>query len=76
MSNDNLGVTVTKIIEPKLLGVFKAHNVYLCTGTWTIRINNLSNVLFLLITIIIIVNGNTLGLFLDPHADPVKGTVS
>ncbi len=28
------GVTVTKIIEPKLLGVFKAHNVYLCTGKY------------------------------------------
>jgi hypothetical protein len=28
------GVTVTKIIEPKLLGVFKAHNVYLCHGKY------------------------------------------
>ncbi len=28
------GVTVQKIIEPKLLGVFKAHNVYLCTGKY------------------------------------------
>ena len=28
------GVTVTKIIEPKLLGVFKAHNVYLCNGKY------------------------------------------
>ena len=28
------GVTVTRIIEPKLLGVFKAHNVYLCTGKY------------------------------------------
>ncbi len=28
------GVTVTKIIEPKLLGVFKVHNVYLCTGKY------------------------------------------
>ena len=28
------GVTVQKIIEPKLLGVFKAHNVYLCHGKY------------------------------------------
>ena len=28
------GVTVQKIIEPKLLGVLKAHNVYLCTGKY------------------------------------------
>ena len=28
------GVTVQKIIEPKLLGVFKAHNVYLCHGMY------------------------------------------
>ena len=28
------GITVQKIIEPKLLGVFKAHNVYLCTGKY------------------------------------------
>ena len=28
------GVTVQKIIEPKLLGVFNAHNVYLCTGKY------------------------------------------
>ena len=28
------GVTVTKIIEPKLLGVFEAHNVYLCHGKY------------------------------------------
>ena len=28
------GVTVTKIIEPKLLGVHKAHNVYLCHGKY------------------------------------------
>jgi len=28
------GVTVTKIIEPKLLGVFKSHNVYLCHGKY------------------------------------------
>ena len=28
------GVTVQKIIEPKLLGVFNAHNVYLCHGKY------------------------------------------
>ncbi len=28
------GVNVQKIIEPKLLGVFKTHNVYLCTGKY------------------------------------------
>ena len=28
------GVTVTKIIEPKLLGVHKAHNVWLCHGKY------------------------------------------
>jgi hypothetical protein len=28
------GVTVTKIIEPKLLGVFETHNVYLCHGKY------------------------------------------
>ncbi len=28
------GVTVQKIIEPKLLGVFKTYNVYLCTGKY------------------------------------------
>ena len=28
------GITVQKIIEPKLLGVFKAHNVYLCHGKY------------------------------------------
>ncbi len=28
------GVTVQKIIEPKLLGVHKAHNVYLCHGKY------------------------------------------
>jgi hypothetical protein len=28
------GVTVTKIIEPKLLGVFESHNVYLCHGKY------------------------------------------
>jgi topoisomerase IA-like protein len=26
--------TVQKIIEPKLLGVFKTYNVYLCTGKY------------------------------------------
>ena len=28
------GVTVTKIIEPKLLGVHKEHNVWLCHGKY------------------------------------------
>ena len=28
------GVTVQKIIEPKLLGVFEAHNVWLCHGKY------------------------------------------
>ena len=28
------GVTVQKIIEPKLLGVHKTHNVYLCHGKY------------------------------------------
>ena len=28
------GITVTKIIEPKLLGVHKAHNVWLCHGKY------------------------------------------
>ncbi len=28
------GVTVQKIIEPKLFGVFKVHNVYLCNGKY------------------------------------------
>ena len=28
------GATVQKINEPKLLGVFKTHNVYLCTGKY------------------------------------------
>ena len=28
------GVTVTKIIEPKLLGVHNAHNVWLCHGKY------------------------------------------
>ena len=28
------GVTVQKIIEPKLLGVHKVHNVYLCHGKY------------------------------------------
>jgi topoisomerase IA-like protein len=28
------GVTVTKIIEPKLLGVHKTYNVYLCHGKY------------------------------------------
>ncbi len=28
------GVTVQKIFEPKFLGVFKTHNVYLCHGKY------------------------------------------
>ena len=38
------GVTVQKIIEPKLLGVHKAHNVYLCHGKYGeyLRYNSLN----------------------------------
>ena len=38
------GVTVTKIIEPKLLGVHKAHNVWLCYGKYGeyLRYNSLN----------------------------------
>ena len=38
------GVTVTKIIEPKLLGVHKTHNVWLCYGKYGeyLRYNSLN----------------------------------
>ena len=38
------GVTVTKIIEPKLLGVHNAHNVWLCHGKYGeyLRYNSLN----------------------------------
>ena len=38
------GVTVTKIIEPKLLGVHKEHNVWLCHGKYGeyLRYNSLN----------------------------------
>ena len=38
------GVTVQKIIEPKLLGVYKDHNVYLCHGKYGdyLRYNSLN----------------------------------
>ncbi len=38
------GVTVTKIIEPQLLGVHKAHNVWLCHGKYGeyLRYNSLN----------------------------------
>ena len=32
MSNDNLGVTVTKIIEPQQLGVYHDKIIYICYG--------------------------------------------
>ena len=38
------GVTVQKIIEPKLLGVHKTHNVWLCYGKYGeyLRYNSVS----------------------------------
>ena len=38
------GITVQKIIEPKLLGVHNAHNVYLCHGKYGeyLRYNSLN----------------------------------